>query len=164
MHSDLGRFAGPEDREQRLNRKVGRTLACIARSFANEGHAGLALPVTGGRLKVKADDAAAGLALDHDDRRCYAQSVVVDHVAKSVEMTLHGEEFFRLHLRSSRKFIARPPREMSIPLHGDLVGMTQFQGSRVGILRTALLKSSACLGHWHVQRLAAEDKEIPAVL
>ena len=58
------------------------------------------------------------LALDHDDRRCYPQSGVVDHVAKPVEMTLHGEEFLRLHLRSRRKVIARPPREMSIPRHG----------------------------------------------
>ena len=36
--------------------------------------------------------------------------------------------------------------------------------SRVGVLRTALNKSSARLGNWHVQRLAAEDEKIPAVL
>src|SRR5271156_4649282 len=113
MHGDLRRLAGSEDREQRLNRKVGRTMAWIARRFAKESHAGLALPVTGSRLKVEADDAAAGLALDHDDRCGYTQSVVFDHVAKPVEMTLHGEEFLCLHLRSGFEVITRPPGKMS---------------------------------------------------
>ena len=62
MHRDLRRLVRPEDREQRLHGEAGRTLARIAGRLANEGYAILALPVSGWRLKVETDDAAAGIA------------------------------------------------------------------------------------------------------
>src|ERR1700730_14496042 len=109
MNGDLRPFLWPEDREQRLHRKACRTLARVARSLANEGRTGLTLPVPGRGLKIETDDTAAVLAIDHDDRRCQSRSRVVDHVAGPVETALHGEEFFRLHLRSRCKIIAPPP-------------------------------------------------------
>src|SRR5258708_1761542 len=127
MHGDLRSILGPEGRVQRLNRKACRTLARVVCSLANEGRAGLTLPVPCSGLKIETDDTAAGLTVDHDDRRCYARSGVVDHIAQSVESALHGEEFFRLHLRRRWKIIALPPREMGVRRHRDFVGVTQIQ-------------------------------------
>src|ERR1700677_4552191 len=121
MHGDLRSLLWPEGRKQRLNRKACRTLARVACSLANEGRAGLTLPVPGCGLKIETDDTAARLTVDHDDRRCYARSGVVDHIAESVETTLHGEEFLCLHLRGRCKVVALPPREMGVRRHRDFV-------------------------------------------
>ncbi len=163
MHGDLRRLVRPEDREKHFDREVRGTLARILSRLANQGDAILALPVAGFRLKVEADDAAAGCAVDHDNRCCRRQSGSVDHVAKPVKTTLDGEKFLCLQPGTGRKGVARPPRKMSISRHGDLVGVAQIQRPRVGILRTARDKSCAHLGDRYAQWLAAENQKIPAV-
>src|ERR1700722_1620312 len=160
MDRDLRRLAGPEDREKRLNRKTRSTPACIGCGLMNKANAGLALPVSSDGLKIKTDDTAAGLAFDHDDRRSQAQSVAVDHVAKSVESALHGEELLCLHPRNGRKVITRTPCKMRVSRHRNFVGMAQIQRPRIGVLRPSLNKSCAHLGNGHVQWLAAEDEKI----
>jgi hypothetical protein len=90
--------------------------------------------------------------------------MVVDHIAEPVETALYGKELFRLHLRCRGKVVALPPGEMGIRHHRNFVGVTQIQRPRIGILWTALNKHCSFLGHRHMQRLAAKDEKIPAML
>src|SRR5271155_4612139 len=127
MNGNLRPLLWPEDREQRLHRKACRTPARIACGLANEGRTAITLPVPGSGLKIETDDTASGLTIDHDNRRCYARPMIVDHVAEPVETALHAKELFRLHLRSRGKVVALPPGEMGIRDHRNFVGVTQIQ-------------------------------------
>src|ERR1700722_1964347 len=92
MHRDLRRLIRPEDGVESLDGEAGGALASILGRLPNESYAIRALPISSWRLKIQADDEAAGhrptrRMVDYDNRRCYQQSRGVDHVAKAVETT-----------------------------------------------------------------------------
>src|ERR1700691_4102838 len=169
MHRNLRRLVRSENRVKRLHRETGGSLARVTGRLANKSHTILTLPVSGCGLKVETDDAAPGhrrtrWMVDNDHGGCYQQSGDVDHVAKPVEIALHGEELLRLHLGSCGKEVTRLPGIVSVPRYGHFVGVAQIQHAGVGILRTALDESSVSLRDWYAHWLAAEDEKISAVL
>ena len=108
MHSDLRRLVRSDDREKGLDREASGSLPRISGRLANESHSVLTLPVSGFRSKVEANDAASGhrptrWVVDNNHGRCDQQAGRVDHVAKPVQTTLHGEELPGLHLGSCGK-------------------------------------------------------------
>src|SRR5271154_5477235 len=79
-------------------------------------------------------------------------------------MTLNSEELLCLHLRSRSEVITWPPCKTSITRNRNFVGVAEVKDPRVGVLRSTLDKNCTRLGDGHVQRLAAEDEKVPAVL
>jgi hypothetical protein len=158
-----------KDGKKHLHREAGWTLTRILGALTNESHAIGTRPISRGRLEIEADNAATGhraaqRTIHYHDRRRYQQSCGVDHVAKPIKMTLHGEELLCPHSGGGFKRVAGPPCKVGIRGYRDLVAVAQIQLPRVRILRAPLNKIVVYKGDGHAQWLTAKNQEISAVL
>jgi hypothetical protein len=111
MDGDVRRFVWANDGEEGFDREVRWTLARVGCGLLNESDSVLGRPVACCGLEVEDDDSSAkGSAVvgpvKHDHRSGYERSGRVSHVAETVEMAFHGEEFFGVQMWGCAEIVA----------------------------------------------------------
>ena len=138
MHRDLGWLIRSDDREECIDKKAAGPLVRISCGLTDEFQTVPTLPISGNRLKVEGDDAAAThralRGVVKDNYRSGGQRPArINHVAQTIEMAFHGEELLGAYLWGYAKRVSRSPFELRILWHRHFVGVAEIDDARVGV-------------------------------